>query len=58
MSDPLSGLRVIELAGIGPGPYAGQLLADLGAEVICVERPIAADIPGAGLGAVDERGKK
>ncbi len=36
---PLSGVRVIELAGIGPGPYAGMLLADLGAEVIRVERP-------------------
>ncbi|MGH3747131.1 MAG: CaiB/BaiF CoA transferase family protein, partial [Micromonosporaceae bacterium] len=36
---PLRGLRVIELAGIGPGPYAGMLLADLGAEVIRVDRP-------------------
>ena len=36
---PLAGLRVLELAGIGPGPYAGMLLADLGAEVVRVERP-------------------
>ena len=36
---PLAGLRVIELAGIGPGPYAAMLLADLGADVIRVERP-------------------
>ena len=36
---PLSGVRVIELASIGPGPYAGMLLADLGAEVVRVERP-------------------
>lgn len=36
---PLNGYRVIELAGIGPGPYAGQLLADLGADVIVVDRP-------------------
>ena len=35
---PLAGIRVIEMKGIGPGPYAGQLLADLGAEVIVVER--------------------
>ncbi len=35
---PLSGVRVIELKGIGPGPYAGMLLADMGAEVITVER--------------------
>jgi alpha-methylacyl-CoA racemase len=36
---PLSGLRVVELAGIGPGPYACLLLAELGAEVIRVDRP-------------------
>jgi alpha-methylacyl-CoA racemase len=36
---PLQGMRVIELAGIGPGPFAAMLLADLGAEVIRVERP-------------------
>jgi alpha-methylacyl-CoA racemase len=35
---PLKGLRVIELAGIGPAPFAGMLLADMGAEVISVER--------------------
>ena len=36
---PLQGLQVVEVAGIGPGPYAGMLLADLGAEVIRVVRP-------------------
>jgi crotonobetainyl-CoA:carnitine CoA-transferase CaiB-like acyl-CoA transferase len=40
---PLAGLRVIELARILAGPWAGQLLADLGAEVIKVERPGAGD---------------
>jgi len=35
---PLAGIRIIEIKGIGPGPYAGQVLADLGAEVIVVER--------------------
>jgi alpha-methylacyl-CoA racemase len=39
MPGPLVGLRVIELAGIGPGPHAAMLLADLGADVIRVERP-------------------
>ncbi|RAY11734.1 CoA transferase [Actinomadura craniellae] len=39
---PLSGVRVIELAGIGPGPFAAMLLADLGAEVIRVDRATAA----------------
>jgi alpha-methylacyl-CoA racemase len=36
---PLAGLRVVELAGIGPGPFAAMMLADLGADVIRVERP-------------------
>lgn len=37
---PLEGLRVIELAGIGPGPFCAMLLADLGAEVVRVERSV------------------
>jgi alpha-methylacyl-CoA racemase len=36
---PLAGLKVLEIAGIGPGPFCGMMLADLGAEVIRVERP-------------------
>ena len=35
---PLAGIKIIEMKGIGPGPYAGQVLADLGAEIIVVER--------------------
>ena len=35
---PLSGIKVIELAGIGPGPYAAMLLADHGADVLRIER--------------------
>ncbi|MET8171440.1 CaiB/BaiF CoA transferase family protein [Streptomyces clavifer] len=42
---PLAGVRVVELAGIGPGPFAAMLLADLGADVVRVDRP-----GGAGLG--------
>jgi alpha-methylacyl-CoA racemase len=38
MSGPLSGYTVIELQGIGPGPFCGMVLADLGAEVIRVDR--------------------
>src|SRR5215210_6130033 len=36
---PLEGVRVVELAGIGPGPFAAMLLADMGADVIRVDRP-------------------
>ncbi len=38
-SGPLAGLRVVEIVGIGPGPFAAMLLADLGADVIRVDRP-------------------
>ncbi|MBE3200039.1 MULTISPECIES: CaiB/BaiF CoA transferase family protein [Parafrankia] len=39
MMGPLTGLRVLELAGIGPGPHAAMILADLGADVVRVDRP-------------------
>ncbi|WP_353945938.1 CaiB/BaiF CoA-transferase family protein [Streptomyces sp. HUAS MG91] len=42
---PLAGVRVVELAGIGPGPFAAMVLADLGADVVRVDRP-----GGSGLG--------
>ncbi|MYN14207.1 CoA transferase [Pusillimonas sp. TS35] len=41
---PLSGLKIIELAGIGPGPFAAMLLADLGATVLRIDRTDPADI--------------
>ena len=49
---PLDGVRVIELAGLGPVPYAGQLLADMGAEVISIARP------GQAARLVEDRGKR
>ncbi|MFE9924530.1 CaiB/BaiF CoA transferase family protein [Streptomyces sp. NPDC005774] len=56
---PLAGCRVVELGGIGPGPFAGMFLADLGAEVVRVDRPGRADEPGAGGPAdVLNRGKR
>ncbi len=39
MTGPLTGLKVVELAGIGPGPHAAMILADLGADVVRVDRP-------------------
>src|SRR6266487_1070905 len=40
---PLQGVRVIEIAGIGPGPFCAMLLADLGGEVVRIDRPEGAD---------------
>lgn len=50
-SGPLAGLRVVELAGLGPVPFAAMLLSDLGAEVIRIDRPPSA----AGLDTGDPR---
>ena len=38
MAGPLSGIKIVEFAGIGPGPFCGMILADLGAEVIRIDR--------------------
>jgi alpha-methylacyl-CoA racemase len=51
MPGPLAGTRIIELAGIGPGPFAAMLLSDMGAEVIRVER--AGSAGGGGFGSSD-----
>jgi alpha-methylacyl-CoA racemase len=50
VSGPLEGVRVIELAGIGPGPYTCMLLADAGADVIRLERIPAGGPPAADAG--------
>lgn len=46
MSGPLAGLRFVEMAGIGPAPFAAMVLADLGAQGIRIESPV----PGLGIG--------
>lgn len=46
---PLAGIRIVEFAGIGPGPFAGMMLADHGAEVIRIDRPA----PGSGVSPGD-----
>lgn len=53
---PLAGVRVIELGGIGPGPHAGMLLADLGADVVRVRRP-AGGVPIASAAQPGEAGR-
>jgi alpha-methylacyl-CoA racemase len=44
MSGPLAGVRVLELAGIGPGPFCGMMLADMGADVLRIDRLEASDL--------------
>jgi alpha-methylacyl-CoA racemase len=58
VSGPLTGYRVIELAGIGPGPFAAMLLADMGAEVIRVDRAAKSPIPGTDNGDILQRGRR
>lgn len=60
MSGPLAGVRVLELAAIGPGPFAGMLLADLGAEVIRVDRldDLGGDAARAATHKILDRGRR
>ncbi|MDB5512878.1 MAG: L-carnitine dehydratase/bile acid-inducible protein [Enterovirga sp.] len=58
-SGPLSGIAIVEFAAQGPGPFCGMLLADLGAEVILVERPDDGDEASKfGASAIFHRGKR
>lgn len=59
MSGPLASLVVIELAGIGPAPFCGMVLADLGADVIRIDRPGGSVMPiGSADRDVTNRGKR
>ena len=44
MPGPLAGIKVLEFEAIGPGPFAGMLLADMGADVLLVDRPASSDL--------------
>jgi alpha-methylacyl-CoA racemase len=46
MSGPLTGIRVVEIGGIGPGPFCAMLLADLGADVLRVDRTVGGALVG------------
>ena len=50
---PLQGVRILEIAGIGPGPFAAMMLADMGAEVLRVDR--AQSVPGEPAGGAELR---
>ncbi|KVD81748.1 CoA-transferase [Burkholderia sp. ABCPW 14] len=57
---PLHGIRIVEIAGLGPAPFCGMLLADMGADVILVERTAGRDGDPLDLGrrAIFNRGKR
>src|SRR3954465_5811168 len=57
---PLAGVRVVEFAGLGPGPFCGMLLADLGADVVRIDRKSTREGLMAALGATSlmDRGKR
>ncbi|SEM67309.1 alpha-methylacyl-CoA racemase [Streptacidiphilus jiangxiensis] len=55
---PLAGVRVVEIAGLGPGPFAAMLLADLGADVVRVDRPGGSVLSGDPALDVTNRGKR
>jgi alpha-methylacyl-CoA racemase len=55
---PLAGLRVVELAGIGPAPFCAMLLGDLGADVVRVDRPGGTVVPGTGGRDLMNRNKR
>ena len=57
MSGPLAGIKVIELGGIGPGPHAAMVLADLGADVVRVRRPGGLKMPAEDVD-LSHRGKR
>src|SRR5664279_2274859 len=54
---PLHGVKVVEIASIGPGPFAAMMLADMGAEVIRLERASAGGGLGSGSWNVTNRGR-
>lgn len=60
MAGPLSGYKIIEIAGIGPGPFAAMLLSDMGAEVIRVDRAqaVRGPAPDTPAGDISLRGRK
>ena len=58
MAMMLDGVRIVEVEGLGPAPFASMLLADLGADVIVVHRPVAGGTPGMPEQPVLDRGKR
>ena len=56
MAGPLSGIKIVEMAGIGPAPFCAMMLADMGAEVICIDRKLPSMLGGGG--SIVDRGRR
>ena len=54
-SGPLRGVKIVEFAGMGPGPFAAMLLADMGADIVRIERP---DAPDELVSPIADRGRR
>lgn len=54
MSGPLAGVRIVEFAGIGPAPFCAMLLADLGADVVRIDRPGSAEADPNGVASLTD----
>jgi alpha-methylacyl-CoA racemase len=54
----LNGLRIVEFEGLGPGPFAGMWFADMGADVVCIQRPNGPPLPGLPDANLLDRGKR
>lgn len=54
----LDGIKILEIEGIGPGPFASMMLADLGADVTVVQRPGSGQLPGQPERSIMDRGKR
>jgi len=54
-SGPLRGVKIVEFAGMGPGPFAAMLLADMGSDIVRIERP---DAPDELVSPIADRGRR
>ena len=58
MAGPLSGIKIVELAGLGPAPYACMMFADAGADVLCIDRPDPSAVPGTPYYKIENRSRQ
>ena len=55
---PLKGLKVVEMTGLGPGPFCAMMLGDMGADVVRIDRPNSESIEGDPLTNINARSRR